>query len=82
MTMVTAITLAGNVPEGRKVLRELLGGPIIFTPILEEARRGVTFEGALSIGEILAGSVEAMRLASPVRLERTAFRLGGGRSIH
>jgi len=26
--------------------------------------------------------VEVMRLASPVRLERTAFRLGGGRSIH
>ena len=74
--------LTRNVPEGRTVLRELLKGPILFTPILEDDRRGVTFEGALTIGEILAGNVVVTAMASPVRLERTAFRLGGGRSIH
>lgn len=33
--------------------RELLEGPILFRPILGDARRGVQFEGTLSIGEIL-----------------------------
>ena len=74
--------LERNVVEGRQVLGTLLQGPIVFTPILEETRRGVTFEGALAIGEKLFGNVDTTRLASPVRLERTAFRLGGGRSIH
>lgn len=58
--------LMGSVPEARTVLRTLLTGPIRFTPILEETRRGVTFEGALRIGEILAGSVCVTNLASPV----------------
>jgi site-specific DNA recombinase len=58
--------LARNVPDGRQLLRELLEGPILFTPILEDSRRGVRFEGALSIGGILAGNVEVTRLASPV----------------
>jgi hypothetical protein len=71
-----------NVPEGRTVLRQLLEGPIRFAPILEDDRRGVTFEGSLAIGELLAGKAVVTSLASPVRLERTAFRLGGGRSIH
>jgi site-specific DNA recombinase len=74
--------LARNVAEGRQVLGTLLEGPIVFTPILEETRRGVSFEGALAIGEKLFGKLDTTRLASPVRLERTAFRLGGGRSIH
>ena len=68
--------------RGRQVLRALLEGPILFTPIIEDTRRGVQFDGALSIGEILAGNVLVTSMASPVRLERTAFRLGGGRSIH
>ena len=34
------------------MLRTLLEGPIVFTPIIEDERRGVTFAGRLAIGEI------------------------------
>ena len=37
--------LRRNVAEGRAVLRTLLIGPLRFTPIVEERRRGCAFEG-------------------------------------
>ena len=39
------------------MLRELLEAPIRFTPILEEHRRGYRFEGAVTVGEMLHGTV-------------------------
>jgi hypothetical protein len=54
------------------VLRELLEGPIKFTPILEEDRRGYRFEGAITIGQILAGNAAVVNLASPGRIELPA----------
>ena len=68
--------------ETRAFLREYLIGPIRFTPILEPGRRGYRFEGAVSIGGILAGTVMVGSMASPGGLEPPAYRLGGGRSIH
>lgn len=43
--------------DARPVLRELLEAPIRFTPILEEHRRGYRFEGAVTVGEMLHGTV-------------------------
>ena len=41
--------LGRHTVEARQVLRELLDGPLRFTPILEETRRGYQFEGAVRI---------------------------------
>lgn len=49
----------------RALMRDLLEGPIRFTPTIDGDRRGAQFEGAVAIGGILAGNVEVMRLASP-----------------
>jgi hypothetical protein len=37
--------LAGNIAEARQGLRELLSGPVYFTPFVERGRRGIRFEG-------------------------------------
>jgi hypothetical protein len=43
--------------------------PLRFTPIIEEARPGVTFEGSLAIGEELFGKLEPITMASPGGIE-------------
>jgi hypothetical protein len=50
--------LLRNVAEGRAVLRSLLIGPLRFTPIREERRRGSAFEGVIALDRLLAGVVE------------------------
>jgi site-specific DNA recombinase len=58
--------LMRNVREGRAVLRTLLMGPIRFTPIVEERRRGYAFEGVIALDRLLAGVLELPPLvASP-----------------
>jgi site-specific DNA recombinase len=47
-----------NVAEGRAVLRTLLIGPLRFTPVREERRRGYAFEGMLALDRLLAGVVD------------------------
>ena len=67
--------LGRHTEEARTVLRELLDGPIRFTPIIEDGRRGYRFEGAIAVGQILAGSVVVTSLksmASPGRIELPA----------
>jgi site-specific DNA recombinase len=51
--------LGDDVGDTRRVLRELLDGPLRFTPMVEGARRGYRFEGSLTIGGILAGSARS-----------------------
>ena len=48
--------LLEDVGDARRVLRELLEGPIQFTPVLDEARRGFRFAGAITIGGMLEGT--------------------------
>jgi hypothetical protein len=43
--------------DARGVLRQLLAGPMLFTPILEKHRRGFQFDGAVRVGEMLTGYV-------------------------
>ena len=64
--------LEPHVGEARQVLRQLLAGPVRFTPIIEAGRKGARFEGAIVIGEIFAGNLQLVNVASPVRIERTA----------
>ncbi|MEO7135448.1 MAG: hypothetical protein ABI024_14650 [Vicinamibacterales bacterium] len=59
-----------NVAEGRAVLRALLVGPLRFTPIVEERRRGYAFEGTIALDQLLAGVVELPTVvASPAGFE-------------
>ena len=48
--------LLEDVGDARRVLRELLEGLIQFTPVLDEARRGFRFAGAITIGGMLEGT--------------------------
>jgi hypothetical protein len=40
------------------VLRALLVGPLRFTPVLEERRRGYAFTGTIALDRLIAGVVE------------------------
>ena len=52
--------LHDDVGDTRRVLRELLDGPLQFNPMVEGARRGYRFESALMIGGILAGPARSL----------------------
>ena len=62
--------LTRNVSEGRAVLRTLLVGPLRFTPIDEERRRGYAFEGMIALDRLLSGVVDLPPVVRPQR-ERT-----------
>jgi hypothetical protein len=47
-----------HIDDARQVLRELLDGPLRLTPIDEPTRRGYRFEGAVTFGDPLTGTVE------------------------
>jgi hypothetical protein len=51
------------VDGGRALLREVLSGPLVFTP----NRDGYTFRGPVVLGELIAGAVNkgAQEVASP-----------------
>jgi hypothetical protein len=58
--------LQRNVSEGRAALRALLMGPIRFTPLVEERRRGYAFEGTIALDKLLAGVINLpTKVASP-----------------
>lgn len=58
--------LKRNIESGRQALRALLMGPIRFTPIREERRRGYAFEMVIALDRLLAGVVELpTKVASP-----------------
>lgn len=58
---------AGTLLDARQGLRELLSGPIQFTPFVERGRRGIRFEGRVDEA-VLMGSV-VTRVASPTGFE-------------
>jgi hypothetical protein len=58
--------LHDDVGDTRQVLRELLEGPLQFTPIMM-GRRGYRFDGALTIGGQLGGIAEVVRYGVPGR---------------
>jgi len=48
------------------MLRLLLGGPIRFTPVDEERRRGYRFEGTIALDRMISGLVSTpLNVASP-----------------
>jgi hypothetical protein len=58
--------LRRNVTEGRAVLRQLLIGPLLFSPVNEERRRGYAFEGLIALDRLIAGVLELpTKVASP-----------------
>jgi hypothetical protein len=50
--------LTRDLTAGRDVLRLLLVGPIRFTPVTDERRRGYRFEGRIALDRIIAGVLE------------------------
>ena len=50
--------LLGELPQARDVLRTLLVGPLRFTPVVDERRRGYRFEGAVALDRLVAGVVD------------------------
>ena len=62
--------LTRNVETGRDVLRTLLMGPLRFTPVIDERRRGYAFRGAIALDRLIAGVVDLpTKLASPTGFE-------------
>jgi hypothetical protein len=60
--------LTRHVSDARQLLREILDGPVLFTP----AGRGYRFEGQINLVGLFAGTVVAPKVASLTGLE--AFR--------
>ena len=50
--------LTRNLATGRDVLRLVLAGPIRFTPVSDECRRGYRFEGAIALDRMIGGVLE------------------------
>jgi DNA invertase Pin-like site-specific DNA recombinase len=46
--------LTRNVESGREVLRALLAGPLKFTPVIDDGRRGYAFEGVIALDRLVA----------------------------
>jgi hypothetical protein len=63
--------LGNDVAAGRAFLREVLEGPIRFTPVQRRSRRGYAFEGVVVLGGLLAGIVDVSTttMASPTGFE-------------
>jgi site-specific DNA recombinase len=62
--------LTRNIECGRDVLRTLLIGPLRFTPVVEERRRGYAFTGAIALDRLIAGVVDLpTKVASPAGFE-------------
>ena len=66
---------AGNVANARQALRELLVGPVLFTPIVEGGRRGIRFEGQVDEGVLFGGEVVVTTVASPMGRTTSPLRV-------
>ncbi len=69
--------LTRNVESGRDVLRTLLVGPLRFTPVIDERRRGYRFAGAIALDRLVAGVIELTTLTGwrPQRDSNPRFSL-------
>ena len=71
--------LAGPLPTKRKLLREILTGPLLLTP----GERAYTFEGEIAAERLLTGEIGLpTNLARPAGLEPATLGLEGRCSIH
>jgi DNA invertase Pin-like site-specific DNA recombinase len=73
--------LAGDVQQGRAVLRALLAGPLECEGFREPGRHGYRFKGALTIGRLLAGEAVSLTGTTPVdtcAADRARGRCGCG----
>ncbi|WP_110172329.1 zinc ribbon domain-containing protein [Luteitalea pratensis] len=50
--------LRSDLDEARNLLRTLLVGPLRFTPVVDERRRGYRFEGAIALDRLVSGIVD------------------------
>lgn len=58
--------LTEQVQAGRLLLRQILTGPIKFTPVERDGRRGYSFRGEVALSTLLAGTIDvSTMMASP-----------------
>ena len=50
--------LSRHVAQGRQILRKLLEGPIVCTPITEPRRQGYAFRANVSLGQLITGVLD------------------------
>jgi len=60
--------MAKHAQDARPVLRELLDGPLKFTPIIEETRRDYHVAGAIDTREFFLGIIEGNESGVPGRI--------------
>jgi hypothetical protein len=61
--------LTDQVQAGRLLLRQILSGPIQFTPVERDGKKGYSFRGEVGLST-LSGTVDcAMTMASPAGFE-------------
>lgn len=59
--------LTEQVQSGRLLLRQNLTGPIQFTPVERDGRRGYSFRGEVGMSELLTGAIDLpTTMASPI----------------
>ena len=74
--------LTDDIGDARRVLRELLEGPLRFTPLIDGTRRGYRFEGVLTIGGILGGSLGWRPRADALQGTHAFWRLPFADVVH
>ena len=58
-------------------MRLLLAGPLRFTPVIEDRRKGYALEGAIALDRLIAGEAIFQHVVRP---QRELWRVGGFRS--
>jgi len=68
--------LTDQVQSGRLLLRQILTGPIQFTPVERDGQKGDGFRGEVALSTLLAGTVDcATTMASPIFASWNQFHL-------
>jgi hypothetical protein len=58
----------GDVVQARQGFRQLLSGPILFTPFIERGYRAIRFEGRMGLDAVFGGNL-LTKMASPAGFE-------------
>jgi hypothetical protein len=75
------------IEDGRRALQQALAGPFVFTPIEEDGVAGYEFKAPTTVGEVIAGAVQANpqsgvpRWKGPLSHERLGGAAAGGVAV-
>jgi hypothetical protein len=69
--------LRRHTPQARQVLKKLLAGPLVFSPVRDGRQRYYEFKAPIAIGRIISGLACANMVASPTSLATAVPPIGG-----